>query len=172
MNEIVKIQNILTLLRIPILVIVVYLLSKDDKVLVFVFLLLAVLTDILDGYIARRKGEHKGLGKILDHVVDKIFFNTLSVSLYFFNNLPIFFVFFLLLRDTLSLFFGYFLLKKGKVLGSNFYGKLAGFTLSLLFVFYIFNFPYKETLVYVSLFFVFLASLVYFKIFLFYIRRL
>ncbi|MEN3046245.1 MAG: CDP-alcohol phosphatidyltransferase family protein [Candidatus Hydrothermales bacterium] len=170
MSEITKIQNILTLLRLPILAIVIYLLSKDEKFLVLIFLLLSVLTDILDGYIARKRGEHMGLGRVLDHVVDKVFFNSLSVTLYLLKNLPLFFVLILLIRDFLIIFLGYFLLKKSNVLTSNLYGKLAGFTLSLLFVSYIFELNYRESLIFISLFFIFLASIVYFKTFLLYIR--
>ena len=166
MSEFFKIQNILSLMRLPILFFVIYFI-KEDKVNIVLFLLsLAVITDILDGYIARKKKEDTELGKILDHVIDKIFFNSVSISLYFFKGLPLFFVIILFLRDFVSLFFGYLLWKKGKVIGSNISGKLAGFFLSLLFIFYLLNFPLKEYLVFLSLFFILLASTSYFIIFL------
>ncbi len=166
MSDFFKIQNILSLMRLPILFFVIYFI-KENKVNIVLFLLsLAVITDILDGYIARKKKEDTELGKILDHVIDKIFFNSVSISLYFFKGLPLFFVIILFLRDFVSLFFGYLLWKKGKVIGSNIIGKLSGFFLSLVFIFYLLNFPLKEYLVFLSLFFILLASASYFIIFL------
>jgi len=164
--NILTIPNILSLLRMPILFIVIYFIKENKNELALFFLLLAVITDILDGYIARKKGQETTLGRILDHVIDKIFFNSIAFSLYIFRKLPLYFVLILLIKDSVSLLLGYMILKRGKIIGSNFSGKLAGFSLSLLFVFYLFDLSYKEYLLYISLFLVIFASFIYLIVFM------
>ncbi len=165
------IPNILSLLRIPVLLIVIYFIKENNNELTLFFLMIAVITDILDGYIARRNNQETTLGRILDHVIDKIFFNSIAFSLYLFRGLPLYFVLILFIRDLVSLFFGYIIWKRGKVIGSNLSGKLAGFSLSLLFVFYLFDLTYKEYLLYISLFLIIFASFVYLVVFIIFWRQ-
>ncbi len=160
-----SVPNLLSLSRLPILLITIYFIKINQNILVITFLLVAVITDILDGYMARRRGEETILGRILDHLIDKIFFNSISFALYLYRDLPLFFVIILFIRDLVSLFFGYIIWKRGKVIGSNLSGKLAGFSLSLLFIFYLFNLPFKEYLIYISLILLAFASSVYFIVF-------
>jgi CDP-diacylglycerol---glycerol-3-phosphate 3-phosphatidyltransferase len=78
------IPNILTLLRIalvPVLVLFFYLpLGWSDLACVVVFVLAAV-TDIADGYIARKTGQTSSFGAFLDPVADKIMVSTALVLL-------------------------------------------------------------------------------------------
>jgi CDP-diacylglycerol--glycerol-3-phosphate 3-phosphatidyltransferase len=78
------IPNILTLLRIalvPVLVLFFYLpFDGSDLICVVVFVLAAV-TDIADGYIARRIGQTSSFGAFLDPVADKIMVSTALVLL-------------------------------------------------------------------------------------------
>lgn len=78
------IPTMLTLLRIalvPVLVLFFYLpFSWSDLACVVVFVLAAV-TDIADGYIARRTGQTSSFGAFLDPVADKIMVSTALVLL-------------------------------------------------------------------------------------------
>jgi CDP-diacylglycerol--glycerol-3-phosphate 3-phosphatidyltransferase len=78
------VPNMLTLLRIalvPVLVLFFYLpLSWSDLACVVVFVLAAV-TDIADGYIARKTGQTSNFGAFLDPVADKIMVSTALVLL-------------------------------------------------------------------------------------------
>lgn len=83
-NQMFNLPNILTLLRIlmvPLLVVV--LLTKfDGKEFVgLAVFLIAGLTDVLDGYIARRYGLVTPLGKLLDPAADKILTSAAFISL-------------------------------------------------------------------------------------------
>jgi CDP-diacylglycerol--glycerol-3-phosphate 3-phosphatidyltransferase/cardiolipin synthase len=70
-----NIPNSLTLVRIlliPVFVLVFYLPLKWANVAASLVFSLAALTDLLDGYLARRLGQTSALGQFLDPVADKL----------------------------------------------------------------------------------------------------
>ncbi len=70
-----NIPNSLTLLRIiliPVFVLVFYLPFKSSNLLACAIFTLAALTDMLDGYLARKLGQISKLGAFLDPVADKL----------------------------------------------------------------------------------------------------
>jgi len=87
-------------------------------------LLLAMLTDKLDGDIARRFGQESTWGRILDPLADKIGVAVVSVVLVVLEMIPLWFVALLVLRDLLILLGGVLLrVRTGVVLPSNMAGK-------------------------------------------------
>jgi len=71
----INIPNSLTLLRIaliPVFVLVFYLNVELANVYACLVFILAALTDLLDGYIARKLGQTSKLGEFLDPVADKL----------------------------------------------------------------------------------------------------
>jgi CDP-diacylglycerol--glycerol-3-phosphate 3-phosphatidyltransferase len=77
--------NKITLIRIVSLPLLVYFLSyRENRLMAFLalvtFVLLAV-TDWLDGYVARSRGEVTGMGKLLDPVADKLLVMTALIPL-------------------------------------------------------------------------------------------
>ncbi len=67
--------NFLTLLRIvavPILVIILLSDFQGKEIIAFIIFLLAMLTDMLDGFWARRKNKKTSLGELLDPTADKL----------------------------------------------------------------------------------------------------
>jgi CDP-diacylglycerol--glycerol-3-phosphate 3-phosphatidyltransferase len=92
------------------------------------------LTDILDGYFARRRNEVSELGKIIDPVADKVSIVTITLVMVLTDIIPLWFFLVIMSRDILILSGGMVVKRKtGKVLQSNIIGKLAvfiiGFTL-------------------------------------------
>lgn len=76
--------NLLSLLRIAIIPVLVYLLTFTDPLsgLLAAFLFaLASVTDFFDGYFARRFGAVSNLGKILDPLADKLIIITVLIML-------------------------------------------------------------------------------------------
>jgi CDP-diacylglycerol--glycerol-3-phosphate 3-phosphatidyltransferase len=83
-----NLPNLLTLSRIPLMVIVVALLHPWDLVVIpwawtiaLTLFLFGALTDWLDGWLARKLGQISDFGKFMDALVDKIFTMGTFVSL-------------------------------------------------------------------------------------------
>ena len=91
-----------------------------------IVILYIVISDILDGFYARKANVVTDLGKIIDPVADKISFITVLVYLINIFGQP-FFIFFILLslRDVILLLFSlYFILYTDHVPQANSMGKL------------------------------------------------
>jgi CDP-diacylglycerol--glycerol-3-phosphate 3-phosphatidyltransferase len=100
-------------------------------------LLLAALTDRLDGMLARRMHQETEWGRILDPLADKVGVAAVAVVLLYLRWLPFWFVALLLGRDLLILSGGLLVRRKtGEVLQSNVAGKWAVgvFAATLIFI--------------------------------------
>lgn len=64
-----------------------------------IFVLLAILTDFLDGYLARKFNQCTDLGALLDPVADKFFEMSFTLVLGYLGDLPWYYVFLLNLRN-------------------------------------------------------------------------
>jgi len=78
----VNLPNALTLVRIfAVPVLVAVLLTKDHMLLAALIFLAASLTDLLDGYLARSRGQITTLGVLLDPLADKLLISSAFISL-------------------------------------------------------------------------------------------
>jgi len=83
-REVFNLPNYLTMGRILAIPGIVWLLFQDSPFTNFIavtLFLLAALTDMLDGYLARRMGLDSALGKLLDPLADKILVSTVMIAL-------------------------------------------------------------------------------------------
>jgi CDP-diacylglycerol--glycerol-3-phosphate 3-phosphatidyltransferase len=74
-QESINIPNLLTLTRILLIPVFVMLFATPDperSITAAVVFLIAAVTDLLDGYLARRSGQVTKLGKLLDPIADKL----------------------------------------------------------------------------------------------------
>ncbi len=74
-QESLNLPNLLTLVRIlmiPVFVILFITPTPDRSLIAAVIFTVAAVTDLLDGYIARRTGQVTKLGKLLDPIADKL----------------------------------------------------------------------------------------------------
>jgi cardiolipin synthase (CMP-forming) len=119
-------SNLLSLLRLFLAVPLFIFILNGDYGIVVVTLFLASLTDILDGYVARKFNQITEFGKVIDPLADKVFVSALVIALLLQGRIPLWFFFAIALRDILILLGGMFMAKKQKVVPpSNFYGKMA-----------------------------------------------
>jgi CDP-diacylglycerol--glycerol-3-phosphate 3-phosphatidyltransferase len=89
-------------------------------------LLAGMMTDKLDGDLARRRGEETEWGKILDPLADKVCVAVMALVLLKVGDFPLWFVLALLSRDMLIFLGGMYLKStRGVVLPSNVAGKWA-----------------------------------------------
>ena len=79
------IPNILSVCRLLMLIPIFICLVRVQRGWAVFWMGLGVLTDFLDGYIARHYNQRSDLGRIMDPVIDKV--NVLSVSFFWFSPL-------------------------------------------------------------------------------------
>jgi CDP-diacylglycerol--glycerol-3-phosphate 3-phosphatidyltransferase len=126
-------SNALSAFRIVLALPAAYTLVNDMRWATVALCLAAAVTDVLDGYIARRFNEISDLGKILDPLADKVFVAMLVILLLVQGALPLWFVLVVLGRDILILGGGLVVERRfGVVLPSNYPGKAAVVALSTM----------------------------------------
>lgn len=111
-NEYTYPENILSFLRIPLAVLFVFF-HTSEKVMVII-LILAAVTDILDGRVARAYKRSSSLGEFLDPLADKIFYGTAVITLFFKQHIAWIFLPLFLLREIVIIGAIFWRNKKGK----------------------------------------------------------
>ena len=96
-----NIPNTLTLGRIVLVPLLVWLIIDHEMFAAFVVFLLAGLSDAADGYLAKRFGWHTELGAYLDPIADKALLVTIYVTLGLAGHLPVWLVIAVVSRDIL-----------------------------------------------------------------------
>jgi len=128
----------------------------------FAVVLLAGLTDILDGYLARRNGQVTEIGKMLDPLADKTMMLVVILSLLYKGYISWYAAAAVLLRDVGMIVGGAFFHFRGKkTVPANVFGKLTTVLYYLAFLFLFFEFPYAETCLWFVILFSFLTSIIY-----------
>jgi len=85
----VNLPNALTLVRIfAVPLLVTLLMTKDHMLIAALIFLAASLTDLLDGYLARKRGQITTLGVLLDPVADKLLISSAFISLIQYEIVP------------------------------------------------------------------------------------
>jgi cardiolipin synthase len=123
------VSNVLSLVRVVLLVPILYFLLKlnnGDRGVAAGFMLVAALTDFLDGQIARRYHQETEFGRIIDPLADKICAGAIVIVLVSLGDVPFWFLPTVIGRDTIILLGGLYIAKTKKlVYHSNWAGKGA-----------------------------------------------
>ncbi len=95
------------------------------QILLFLYFLV-YLSDIADGFFARKFNQVSELGKIIDPLADKILVFLVVTYLYYYGLIPAFYYWIIIFRDVI-IFTGGIIVSKsiGKVLPSNYLGKIT-----------------------------------------------
>ncbi len=111
------------------------------------FILVAVTTDALDGYFARKFNEISDFGKIIDPLADKIGIGIVVVMLTIYGDIPLWFTLLILIRDLIIFFAGLYIKSKtGIILPSLLSGKVAVTFLTFTLVFAVLQYPWMNLL--------------------------
>ena len=162
--------NLLSLSRIALIPFIGYYLWRGDNqatLICAVLLIVAGITDLLDGYVARRLNQVSRLGIVLDPLADKILAGSLVVMLIFFRDLPLWLAIVILGRD-LMIIAGALVLLKGKdtVVPSNLTGKYAFTAIALLLGSYVIRFDFGiELMTYITVILIAASAIIYARIF-------
>jgi cardiolipin synthase len=123
----------------------------------------ALVSDLLDGLIARKMDQITELGQILDPVADKSLFLSLFGFFTWVGDIPAI-AFFLLLVPYSALLIGGGVLysAEGEVISSNVWGKSSSSLLTLGLISVFFGLPYALYLIYVGIAASYVSAIVYF----------
>jgi len=134
-NQIFNISNSLSFLRILLVIPAWYAFNYFDQVtsgyIVAGIGIFAAITDVLDGYLARKLNQITEFGKIIDPLADKVVVVFVVLNLYFLGKIPDYYFYMIVARDLLILVGGLIVSKKiGKVLPSDYIGKATVLSIS------------------------------------------
>lgn len=148
-----NIPNILTVIRLLIIPVFGYYLFKGPGYYTFaVFLfLLAGLTDILDGYIARKFNMVTSWGKLADPVADKLMQITALIILTIQQKIPTVILIIVIAKEAFMGLGSILLYKKENfVVSANWYGKMATVVFYFAIIMIIFNEPFSNVFIVVA----------------------
>uniref|UniRef100_A0A7C4GHF5 CDP-alcohol phosphatidyltransferase family protein n=1 Tax=candidate division WOR-3 bacterium TaxID=2052148 RepID=A0A7C4GHF5_UNCW3 len=141
-SRLVTLPNLLSLSRLLLLPIILLLLVQRHPIPALVLMAVSWITDALDGWLARRLHLVSDLGRVLDHVVDKVWVGSVLVCLVAIADLPLYLAAAVIGRDILILAGSAVLMRRhGSSVSSDIVGKVTGFTFALLVAFYTLSIP-------------------------------
>jgi cardiolipin synthase len=132
-SKVFTVANAVSVIRLMAIPVFLWLVIEDRLLIAFVLLVAAVLTDFVDGMIARRMNEITKLGQFLDPFADRLFIAATVIALAIQDVVPWWFVIAVMLRDALLGVGGLVMARYGAAtLPVKWWGKVA--TFAMLFV--------------------------------------
>lgn len=119
------VPNILTIIRFLLIPVIILFAFQDNYVATIIVLTISGLTDILDGYIARKFNFITDFGKLMDPLADKATQIALLGTLTIQKIIPLWIIVIVLIKEFLMISGASFLYGKELVVSSKWYGKLA-----------------------------------------------
>lgn len=167
--------SILRILLIPVLITAIMYYTPEREYLravVIGIFLLAALSDALDGYIARIRGQRTKLGMFLDPLADKLLLSAVYVSLALVQTLPDKFklapwvVIIVISRDVIILFGSaiIYMVNERLVIASTRLGKITTFLQMTVVLILLLQLPFLSFAIYVMIFFTVCSGLDYIRI--------
>ena len=172
MKKIAKhIPNILTIFRFILIPFIVLNLANDKYLAAFVIFTVSGLTDILDGFIARKFNFITNFGKLIDPLADKCTQIITLATLALKNIIPMWIIIIVILKEFIMVAGASFLYGKELVVSSKWYGKLAtvlfyiAIVCSLFIKEFNFTFDFSLYIYYLALISTIFSILMYIKAF-------
>ena len=125
-----NIPNSITLIRIAVTPIILFLTFNNQLVIVCILIFISSFSDWLDGCIARRFNQFSRLGELLDPISDRIYILTLLFIVYYINALNILIIGIIILRELfMTILIAYLKTKNITGLPVHYLGKMGAFNL-------------------------------------------
>ena len=119
------IPNILTILRFLFIPIILYFIFTGNYILGIVFFTISGITDVLDGFIARKFNLISNFGKLMDPLADKLTQIFVLAALVTVKIIPVWILTIVILKELIMVVGASFLYGKDVVVYSKWYGKVA-----------------------------------------------
>jgi len=147
-----NIPNLLTILRFFLIPVFVYFffspISYSIEIAVAVFVLSGI-TDTLDGLIARRYNQITRLGTVLDPLADKLMLITVLISVTISNNIPVWIIVVVVIKELLMIFGAISLFNEDNVvIPANIFGKLSTLLSYIAILAVLFELPFNKSILY------------------------
>ena len=165
------VPNILTMLRFVLIPFIFIAIIHSDYVLAFILLTLSGITDILDGFNARKFNFITNFGKLIDPLSDKATQVSVLAALCIENIIPLWILFIVFLKEIIMIAGASFLYGKELVVSSKWYGKLstvlfyAAIVASLIVKYFNISFHFDTYIYYLALIMTIFSLIMYFNAF-------
>nr|WP_278429896.1 CDP-alcohol phosphatidyltransferase family protein [Brevibacillus laterosporus] len=157
-----NVPNALTLLRIALVPIYLFVFFSDHIIWAYFILIFAGLTDVVDGYIARTYKMATAIGEMLDPLADKLMMLAVIFSFLLSDRISMWAASVFFLRDLAMIILSAFFHFRGKKLVSaNIYGKVTTVLFYIVFTSIMFQYTYGELLLWIVILFSILTSAIY-----------
>ena len=169
-SDFLLLPNLLALFRILLLPVIFYFLAQDTTTgyyIAVLLMLVAIASDVLDGYFARRLNKVTDLGKILDPLADKLGLGIFVIFIIFHRGFPTWAAALLFLKDFLTLVGAILLVKRKDLFPmSNNWGKLNSWVWAITVILYVVRFDFlKEIFLFIAIAAVLNCIIQYLKMF-------
>lgn len=124
-NNIWNVPNILTMLRMALIGVFIWQFTIGHRYWAMIIFIIAGITDLLDGYIARKYQLVTSFGKLMDPLADKLMLITALTCLAVARLVPIWVIVIVLLKEIVMVVGGFLLYKRGIVVQAELIGKVA-----------------------------------------------
>lgn len=124
-TDIWNVPNVLTMLRLVLIPVFVVLYTTGHNKLALLTFIIASLTDLLDGYLARKNNQITAFGKLMDPLADKLMVCTALICQGIYGVIPWAAIIIVLVKEVLMVIGAWVMLKNDVVVYSNMLGKVA-----------------------------------------------
>ena len=152
-DKIFTVSNLISFFRIflviPFAILIPHLHEGNNRLWVMLLIAIGFISDLLDGYLARKMNQVSELGKVIDPLADKICIVTIIIIFFITGQISTFYFAVIVLRDVIIFFGGILVSKKiGRVLPSNLLGKITVFSIGLFIIAIVVNIQAHSLFVY------------------------
>ena len=136
-SDIFTVSNLLSFIRIFLVVPIAYYIYREQNDLALIIIVISMLTDWLDGYLARKLNQITEVGKIIDPAADKICIAGGMIALSIFQGFPLWLTIAIIARDLLIVLGAVMMFGKSHIVPpSNKTGKITVFFVASLTIFF------------------------------------